>query len=511
MEKENNVTARRNPKLITIILCTALLAVAYAVFFAVRWYTVTYGETGFDSVWFTLTGGLDGVQSGLVLSYLIKGLLPTVVLTAATAFVIFFNPKKTVTVSLFKNFKFNLYPFHRKLKVVVALVLSGVLLNSAAVNIDLVDYVIYQLRLSTVFEEYYVDANTAEIKFPDQKKNLIFISVESLETTYSDKSVGGALDYNLIPNATKLAQENFNFSNNSGFGGSASVAGTTWTAGAMVAHTAGIPLKVPLGLQDNSYGKDGFLPGAATLYEVLRDNGYYQAVMMGCDAHFANSNVYYTQHGVNKIYDYYAARDDKLFPEGYKVWWGYEDKLLYTYAKQELTKIAAGDKPFAFSIKTADTHHIDGYVCSECKNEYDEQYENVISCADRQLGEFVEWIKAQPFFENTAIVIVGDHTTMDAGYINRNVDEDYERFVYNCIINSSATTSNVKNRQFSSMDIFPTTLVAMGCEIKGDRLGLGTNLFSSTPTLLEEMGFEKLDRQMTYKSKYYNDNFIHYR
>lgn len=511
MKKKDDVTVIRKPKLITVILCTALLMFAYAAFFAVLWYTVTYGQTGFDSVWFTLTGGMDGVQSGLVLSYLLKGLLPTVVLTAVTAFVIFFNPKKTVTVSLFKKFKFNLYPFHRKLKVVVALVLSGVLLNSAAVNIDLVDYLIYQSRSSTVFEEYYVDPNTAEIKFPDQKRNLIFISVESLETTYADKSVGGALDYNLIPNAMKLAQENISFSNNSGFGGSQSLTGTTWTAGAMVAHTAGIPLKVPFGLQDNSYGKDGFLPGVTTLYEVLRDNGYYQAVMMGCDAHFANSNVYYTQHGVNKIYDYYTARDDKLFPQGYKVWWGFEDKLLYTYAKQELTKIAAGDKPFAFSMKTVDTHHIDGYVCSECNNQYDEQYENVIACADRQLGEFVEWIKAQPFFENTAVVIVGDHTTMDAGYINRNVDEDYERFVYNCIINASATASNVKNRQFSAMDIFPTTLAAMGCEIKGDRLGLGTNLFSTTPTLIEEIGFEKLDLEMTYQSKYYNKNFVYFK
>ena len=511
MEKENNVTARRNPKLITVILCTILLAVAYAAFFAVLWYTVTYGETGFDSVWFTLTGGLDGVQSGLVTSYLIKGLLPTVIFTAVTAFLLFFCPKKDVTTSLFKNKKLKIYPLGRKIKVALALVLSAVLLSSAVIKIGLIDYAIYQLWSSNVFEKYYVDPNTAEIKFPDNKKNLIFISVESLETTYSDKSQGGALNYNLIPNATKLAEENINFSNSYGFGGSASVAGTTWTAGAMVAHTAGIPLKVPLGLQDNAYGKDGFLPGVTTLYEVLRDNGYYQAVMMGCDAHFANSNVYYTQHGVNKIFDYYAARDDKLFPEGYKVWWGYEDKLLYTYAKQELAKIAEGDKPFAFSIKTADTHHIDGYVCSECKNEYDEQYENVISCADRQLGEFVEWIKAQPFFENTAIVIVGDHTTMDAGYISRNVDEEYERFVYNCIINASATAVNVKNRQFSAMDIFPTTLAAMGCEIKGDRLGLGTNLFSSTPTLLEEMGFKKLDRQMTYKSKYYNKNFIHYR
>ncbi|MBQ1182996.1 MAG: hypothetical protein IIX60_00960, partial [Clostridia bacterium] len=68
MKGKDNVTATIKPKLVTVILCTALLAFAYAAFFAVLWYTVTYGETGFDSVWFTLTGGMDGVQSGLIIS-----------------------------------------------------------------------------------------------------------------------------------------------------------------------------------------------------------------------------------------------------------------------------------------------------------------------------------------------------------------------------------------------------------------------------------------------------------
>ena len=36
--------------------------------------------------------------------------------------------------------------------------------------------------------------------------------------------------------------------------------------------------------------------------------------------------------------------------------------------------------------------------------------------------------------------------------------------------------------------MFPTTLSAIGADIEGDRLGLGTDLFSSTPTLCEELG-----------------------
>ena len=57
------------------------------------------------------------------------------------------------------------------------------------------------------------------------------------------------------------------------------------------------------------------------------------------------------------------------------------------------------------------------------------------------------------------------------------------------------------------MDLFPTTLAAMGCTIPGDRLGLGTNLFADTPTLMEELGEETLEKEMTKYSRYYFDHF----
>ncbi len=34
-----------------------------------------------------------------------------------------------------------------------------------------------------------------------------------------------------------------------------------------------------------------------------------------------------------------------------------------------------------------------------------------------------------------------------------------------------------KNREFTTLDMFPTTLAALGCTIEGDKLGFGVNLF----------------------------------
>lgn len=58
------------------------------------------------------------------------------------------------------------------------------------------------------------------------------------------------------------------------------------------------------------------------------------------------------------------------------------------------------------------------------------------------------------------------------------------------------------------MDMYPTTLVSIGASIKGDRLGLGTNLFSGKKTLIEELGFDYLDNELNKKSNFYDDYIL---
>lgn len=83
-----------------------------------------------------------------------------------------------------------------------------------------------------------------------------------------------------------------------------------------------------------------------------------------------------------------------------------------------------------------------------------------------------------------------------------------ERIVYNTFINSTVSTDNTTNRVFTSYDIFPTTLAALGVKIEGNRLGLGTNLFSNVLTIPEEIGKENFENELEKKSDYYNYNFL---
>ena len=161
-----------------------------------------------------------------------------------------------------------------------------------------------------------------------------------------------------------------------------------------------------------------------------------------------------------------------------------------------------------------DTHTEDGYECSKCGNEYDEQYANVIKCADNQIYDFVEWIKNANFYDNTTIIIVGDHLSMDPNFFKEIDKSDYERTTYGVIINPYFDDNSdiIKNlntkRVFNTMDMFPTTLASLGVKIEGDRLGLGTNLFSDKQTLSEMLGKEYINNELLLRSPYYEKQFL---
>ena len=57
------------------------------------------------------------------------------------------------------------------------------------------------------------------------------------------------------------------------------------------------------------------------------------------------------------------------------------------------------------------------------------------------------------------------------------------------------------------MDIFPTTLTALGFDIEGDKLGLGTNLFSEERTLAEQIGYERLQSELCKTSDFFGVKF----
>ena len=81
----------------------------------------------------------------------------------------------------------------------------------------------------------------------------------------------------------------------------------------------------------------------------------------------------------------------------------------------------------------------------------------------------------------------------------------YVRKTYCTILNSAVEyVPTEEERQFTVMDMYPTTLAAMGFEIEGNRLGIGVNLFSGEQTMLEKYGLKKLNDLLEERSDFYD-------
>ncbi len=373
-------------------------------------------------------------------------------------------------------------------------------------ELHLVHYLSASATPSDFIEQNYTDPSTVRLTFPEAKRNLIYIFLESMETTFADPAAGGPITQDLIPELSALTEENISFAKNNGKGGAYAYNGSTWTASAMVAQTSGMIVKVPLSA-DTYGGEEGYMPGLVTIGEILQDEGYNQTLLVGSDADFAGRETYFIQHGNYNIVDINTLKSEGRLPEDYQEWWGFEDEKLFAFAKEELTALASQEAPFNLTMLTADTHFPDGYLCAGCGDEYEEQYANVLRCSSRRVQEFLDWAKEQPFYENTTIVLCGDHLTMDPHFLEE-IDENYTRTVYNCIINAATAPKSETGREFATFDLFPTTLAAMGVEIEGERLGLGTNLFSAEKTLTEQYGYSQLDQELQSRSEFYNTRFL---
>lgn len=380
-------------------------------------------------------------------------------------------------------------------------------LKKQAIQIGFFEYMESISNKSELYEQEYVDPHTVNITFPIKKRNLLFIYMESMETTYASVDDGGGKQINYIPGLTQLAEKNTYFSDDNDLGGASSCKGTDWTIAGLLSSSSGVNYKLPI--QGNSAGNyENFLQGLITLGDILDDAGYQNYFMCGSDAEFAGRKNFYEQHGNYHIFDYYSAIEDNIIPKDYYAFWGMEDRYLYEYSKQKLTDIAKSGDAFNFTMLTIDTHHQDGYICELCKNKYEEQYANVISCADAQICHFLDWVKKQKWYENTTVVVIGDHCSMTTDFWND--IGNYERRIYNCFINLPDTlvAKETKNRKFSSLDMFPTILTSIGVRIEGERLGLGVDLFSGEETLLEKMGDDVFNKELELYSDYYFKHFI---
>ena len=253
---------------IIIVVCS-LIAVITTI--AIDWLYNAFGNLTINEIVFQLKVPMKGTSTQMVWDFLKQCPWKIIVLTAILLFALIYPTKK------------------RNKAVGISAIVSVLILIISTTRIAIVTeasaYIISQIKTSSFIEEEYVAPEKVEIQFPEQKRNLIYIFLESMETTYYSTEDGGLAEKDLIPEISQLAKENLNFSSTEALGGAYTLTGTTWTVAAMTAQTAGVPLKI--GIDDNDLSEySEFLKGAHSIGEILEDNGYHNFLLLGSDAVF---------------------------------------------------------------------------------------------------------------------------------------------------------------------------------------------------------------------------------
>ncbi|MDY4808862.1 MAG: sulfatase-like hydrolase/transferase [Bulleidia sp.] len=473
--KNARIAKKKNYGVWTSLLALVVSVTGIFLAFTVKWLFDTWPKLQMDELVYQLSVSFQGTGGGMVQKFISSALLPTVLCLIMVI----------ILLCLLAHAGKHVRDIGKSVLTAlgaVAIAISGTMFCT---RMDVMAYLNNQMNGSEFIEKNYVDPSEVELVFPEEKRNLIMIFLESMETTYASISDGGAFENGVIPELTRLSQENENFSGDrKTLNGGVSMPGTTWTMGGLFAATSGLPLQIDIS-GNNMDTQTAFFPSITTLGDILNEAGYTSVFECGSDGVFGGRQLYFSTHGNYEIHDINYYKSIGLLDEDYYVWWGYEDQKLISYAKEELTQLAGQDQPFNYTMLTADTHFENGYPCSICVDEYGDQYANVMACSSRQISELVSWIQEQDWYENTTIVITGDHPTMDSDFCN-GVDDDYQRRVYTAYINAAPAENNSKGmRSFTTFDTFPTVLSALGVRIDGNRLGLGTDLFSGVSTLLE--------------------------
>lgn len=500
---------KKSAKIIKFLLLDLALLTAISLFFAIPWGFKNYPIQLHWNVFFVLAADTSGADSGTGLSILFGFVIPTIIVFALY---------KSATLLFIKN-RERLYKIHKILSLSLFCLAMLILIFTTKIwkYFKIAKIVLGKPVSSEFYKENFVSENDFKIIPPEKKRNLIYIFMESMESTFTVPEKGGVLTEDLLPNICNLANENVNFGDEQSeqkLGGAYNLYGTNWTVAGLLSKTSGVPYFSPFTYENengNKKGKRHCLKNLKKLGDFLYEQDYNLVFSMGSKKQFENRDtVLEEQHF--EVHDIEWYKENGFLDPNYEVFWGFEDAKLYDFARKELTELSKDKKPFAYGFLTVDTHFPDGYTCPLCKNENNENIENVFQCADRQLFNFIEWAKTQSWYENTTIVVTGDHSYLNAvlnNFIERNSslsnsEIEQKRRVLDIFINPAETLQNFrKKRAFSSFDMLPTILEAMGNKIEGSGMYLGRSLFSSEPTLVEKYSEDYVNNEIMQKTVEY--------
>jgi phosphoglycerol transferase MdoB-like AlkP superfamily enzyme len=314
-------------------------------------------------------------------------------------------------------------------------------------------------------------------------KNVIIIQLESFQNFLINLHIDGK---EITPVMNSLVKENFYFPHFYQQVGQ----GNTSDAEFVVNTSFYIP---PQGAATQMYtGKQ--IP---SLPKLLKEYSYDTATFHTNVVSFWNRGELYKALGFDRYYD------QAFFGEDDKVFFGASDEILYAKSAAELERMDHEENPFYAQIISMSAHHPFTIPEYKYKMKLPERYEgNFVgdyiraqNYADYALGLFVEDLKKRGVWDNSLILIYGDHVGLPVTSLNRTekalMEEIYgSQYDYNKMVNiplivaSPGITYPAEFKQLGGqVDLLPTIANMLGISLE-NHLHFGQDIFNDVKSNL---------------------------
>lgn len=304
-------------------------------------------------------------------------------------------------------------------------------------------------------------------------KNIIILQVEALQNFVINQEINGQV---ITPNLNKLTQEEVYFDNFY----EQTALGRTSDAEFLLNNSL---YPTASGSAYMLYAKNEY----ESLPEKLKQEQYNSTVYHAYNPSFWNRYIIYNQFEIDEFY----SKED--FSEGEAIGWSLNDKDMLL---ESLEDIKSRAQPSYSHLITLTSHHpfempekyetmnLEGYT--DYSMRYFRNYINSIHYVDEAVGQFVDALKEEGMWDNTLLLIYGDHSsglTKDDPAFNAfaNTGEEYNYFIEDKRIPlimhlPGNDQSETINKVGSQIDLAPTIAHLAG--IEPSSYWLGSNLLS---------------------------------
>ncbi len=288
----------------------------------------------------------------------------------------------------------------------------------------------------------------------EKGKNIIIIQVESLENAVINQKIGGR---EITPNLNQLAKDGMYFNNFYAQVGPGNTADTEFST-----MNSLYPLPDDVVFIDYAKNQYNALP------QLLKSNDYETYSLHGDVPTFWNRSNIYPGLGYQKAF---GLKDYKITSPVGKGPSDLGDEDLFS---QSLTKLHGFKQPFLATLITMSSHtpfilpdNLQTLPISEntTLDKTQQNYLESVHYTDKAIGEFIDSLKQNGLYDNSLILIWGDHgsfTNIAQAFGKDNILPELNNSMVPLIVLGSKDLKGTIDIPASQLDIYPTIANLLG-------------------------------------------------